>query len=94
MQTVLVTGATGKIGRQLVAQLCAANVGVCAMTRNPESAALPSQAGVVRGDLTDPATLDACVDGVDAVFLMWQTPVFPDVSVESRLAREEPGTNP
>jgi uncharacterized protein YbjT (DUF2867 family) len=44
------------------------------MARSPESGSLPRQAEVVRGDLTVPATLDRCLDGVDAVFLIWQVP--------------------
>src|SRR5260370_42111449 len=74
MQNILVTGATGNVGRQVVSQLLAADVQVRAMARSPESADLPRQVEVVRGDLTVPTTLDRCLDGVDAVFLMWQAP--------------------
>jgi uncharacterized protein YbjT (DUF2867 family) len=87
MRTVLVTGATGNVGRQLVDQLCAANVRVRALARNPETAGLPSQVEVVRGDLTDPATLDACLDGVDAIFLMWQAPPTSVVSALERITK-------
>ena len=69
MENILVTGATGNVGRQLVSQLLATNVRVRAMARSPESANLPRQVEVVRGDLTIPTTLDPCLEGVDAVFL-------------------------
>ena len=74
MENILVTGATGNVGRQVVSQLLATDVRVRAMTRNPESAGLPRQVEVVRGDFTVPTTLDRCLDGVDAVFLMWLAP--------------------
>lgn len=57
---ILVTGATGNVGRQVVAQLRAAGVPVRAMSRSGGEA-------VVRGDLREPLDLR----GVDAVFLMW-----------------------
>lgn len=63
---ILVTGATGNVGRHVVEQLCAADVPVRALTRNV-TAAFPSGVEVAHGDLRDP--LD--VRGVDAVFLMW-----------------------
>jgi uncharacterized protein YbjT (DUF2867 family) len=63
---ILVTGATGNVGRQVVEQLCAAGVPVRALTRNV-TATFPDGVEVVHGDLRDP--LD--VRGVDAVFLMW-----------------------
>jgi uncharacterized protein YbjT (DUF2867 family) len=44
------------------------------MTRNPDSANLPAQAEIVRGDLAIPATLDRCLDDVDTVFLVWSAP--------------------
>ncbi|WP_329086600.1 MULTISPECIES: NAD(P)H-binding protein [unclassified Streptosporangium] len=70
---ILVTGATGKVGGQVVAQLLDAGVAVRALTRDPASATLPEGAEVVRGDLADPATLDDALDGVESVFLVWPT---------------------
>lgn len=76
--TVLVGGATGTIGRQVVTQLLDAGAHVRALTRNPDTASLPSTVEVVRGDLTAP---DFDVDEVDAVFLVWTAPpaTAPDV---------------
>jgi uncharacterized protein YbjT (DUF2867 family) len=70
-QPILVTGATGNIGRHVVSQLVAAGVPVRALCRNPQSAGLPASAEPVRGDLTLPETLDAPLDGVERVFLLW-----------------------
>lgn len=74
MNPILVFGATGKVGRQVVSQLIAAGSPVRAMARNPDAANLPPQVEVVRGDLTVPETLDACLDNNDAVFLVWTAP--------------------
>lgn len=68
---ILVTGATGNVGRQVVSQLLGTGSGVRAVTRNPDSAHLPGGADVMRGDLSDPDSLDACLDGVEAVLLVW-----------------------
>jgi uncharacterized protein YbjT (DUF2867 family) len=68
---ILVTGASGNVGGQVLAQLLNRGVAVRAMTRNPEAASLPEGAQVMRGDLTDLASLEACLDGVEAIFLMW-----------------------
>lgn len=68
---ILVTGATGNVGRQVVSQLLRTGVAVRALTRNPDSAGLPDGVDVVRGDLSEPDTLDARLNGVEAVFLMW-----------------------
>jgi uncharacterized protein YbjT (DUF2867 family) len=87
MENILVTGATGAVGRQVVSQLLAADVRVRAMARSPESAALPRQVDVVRGDLTVPATLDRCLDGVDAVFLVWCAPATAVAPALARIAR-------
>ena len=68
---VLVTGATGRIGRMVIDQLIAADVPVRALTRRPEAAAsLPASVEVVTGDLTAPASLDAGLRGAGAVFLL------------------------
>jgi uncharacterized protein YbjT (DUF2867 family) len=62
---ILVTGATGNVGRQVVSQLQGTGARVLALTRNSDSAALPREVDVVRGDLTAPATLDGHLDGVE-----------------------------
>lgn len=68
---ILVTGATGNVGYQVLAQLLERGIRARAVTRDPESARLPEATEVVRGDLADPEGLRTCLDGVDAVFLMW-----------------------
>lgn len=68
--TILVTGATGVIGRAVVAQLIEAGVTVRALTRDPAHARLPRKAEVARGDLTDPATLATAFRGADRMFLL------------------------
>lgn len=67
--TVLVTGATGFVGRNVVKQLLGAGVSVRALTRKPATAALPDEVEVIRGDLTDPTTLAPVFEGVDAMYL-------------------------
>jgi hypothetical protein len=44
------------------------------MVRNPDMAWLPPPVEVLRGDLTLLDTLDECLHGVEAVFLLWTTP--------------------
>ncbi|MFC7328131.1 NmrA family NAD(P)-binding protein [Marinactinospora rubrisoli] len=68
--TVLVTGATGTVGRHLVARLLAAGHRVRALTRDPACAELPAGAEVVAGDLTDVASLGAAFAGVTAAHLI------------------------
>jgi uncharacterized protein YbjT (DUF2867 family) len=66
---ILVTGATGKVGRPLVAGLLAEGAPVRALTRNPEAAGLPAGAEVVRGDPGQPETIVAALAGTTAVFV-------------------------
>jgi uncharacterized protein YbjT (DUF2867 family) len=70
-QRILVTGATGNVGREVVSHLLGAGVAVRAMTRNPGSAGLPGGVEVVGGDLSAPASLAGPLAGVEAVFLVW-----------------------
>ena len=83
---VLVTGATGRVGRALVAELLGAGVPVRALTRRPETAGLPGAVEVVAGDLTVPESLDAALQGVGAVFLLWTAPPNTVPAVVERLA--------
>jgi uncharacterized protein YbjT (DUF2867 family) len=74
MNRILVIGATGRTGRQVLSQLPRTGVRVRAMARNPQTAALPPHVDVLRGDLTLPETLNECLAGIDTVFLVWTAP--------------------
>jgi (4-alkanoyl-5-oxo-2,5-dihydrofuran-3-yl)methyl phosphate reductase len=68
---ILVTGATGTIGREVVMGLVAAGEAVRALTRDPSRATeLDTRAETVTGDLGDPESLTAALAGVDRVFLL------------------------
>jgi uncharacterized protein YbjT (DUF2867 family) len=84
---ILVIGATGRVGRQVVAQLREADQPVRALTRQPAAAALPADVEVVAGDLTVPESLDRALDDVRAVFLVWATAFTTSAAVVARLAR-------
>lgn len=66
---VLVTGASGNVGRAVVAGLAAAGVSVHALYRRPVEP--PPGVTAVRGDLRWPDMLRAAGEDVDAVFLLW-----------------------
>jgi uncharacterized protein YbjT (DUF2867 family) len=83
---VLVTGATGRVGRAVVGQLVEAGVPVRALTRRPASAALPENVDVVAGDFTEPESHDAALRGAGAVFLVWTAPPGTAPQVVERLA--------
>lgn len=87
LKRILVIGATGTVGRQVVSQLITANVNIRALARNPDSANLPAQVEIVRGDLTIPDTLDQSLDDVDAVFLVWTAPATAVAPALARIAK-------
>ena len=66
---ILVTGATGKVGRHLVAGLLAAGAPVRALTRDPAAANLPAGTELARFDPARPGTATAALAGATAVFL-------------------------
>jgi uncharacterized protein YbjT (DUF2867 family) len=68
---IVVTGATGTVGRQVVAVLIDQGTPVRALVRDPAAAALPQEVEVVTGDLRDPQSMVAHLDGAAAVFLVW-----------------------
>jgi (4-alkanoyl-5-oxo-2,5-dihydrofuran-3-yl)methyl phosphate reductase len=74
---ILVTGATGTVGRALIDQLVAAGVPTRAVTRRPDEARLPDAVEVMRADLDDPDSLVPAVRDVDAVFLLSTGPDLP-----------------
>jgi uncharacterized protein YbjT (DUF2867 family) len=70
-QTILVTGATGNVGRQIVTQLRDAGVNVRALSRNPASPRLAAGVTAVPGDLTRPDSLRDAAAGAEVAFLLW-----------------------
>jgi uncharacterized protein YbjT (DUF2867 family) len=87
MNRILVNGATGRVGRQVLSQLPATGVRVRALARNPLTAGLPPHVDVVRGDPTLAETLDKCLEGIDAVFLVWTAPPAAVAPALERIAR-------
>ncbi|MFC5524203.1 NmrA/HSCARG family protein [Rhodanobacter ginsengisoli] len=68
--SILVTGATGTIGTQVLYHLRGANVPVRALTRSPENAHLPEGVTAVAGELADPDSFRAALEGVSTLFLL------------------------
>ncbi|HSE48873.1 MAG TPA: SDR family oxidoreductase [Terriglobales bacterium] len=68
VRRVLIVGATGGTGRELVAQALERGYEVTALARNPAALAVEHpRLTVLRGDVLDPASLEAAVRGQDAV---------------------------
>jgi uncharacterized protein YbjT (DUF2867 family) len=87
MNRILIIGATGRVGRQVLFQLPATRVRVRALARNPQSAGLPPHVDVIRGDLTVAETLDESLDGIDTVFLVWTAPPTAVAPALARIAK-------
>lgn len=68
--TILVTGATGNVGRNVVEQLVSRGADVGALVRNPVKADLPASVDVVQGELLDVDTLRSAMSGVTTLFLL------------------------
>ncbi|HEY4223057.1 MAG TPA: NAD(P)H-binding protein, partial [Myxococcota bacterium] len=69
--TLLITGASGSVGRHLVAALAQRGLRVRAASRDPAKAkaALPAEVDLVRADLADAASMRAALTGIARVFL-------------------------
>ncbi|WP_145652706.1 SDR family oxidoreductase [Pseudoduganella lurida] len=68
--TILVTGATGTVGRQVVTQLVNRGAAVRALVRDPAKAQFPAGVEVLQGDFLDVASLRAAMSGVSTLFLL------------------------
>jgi uncharacterized protein YbjT (DUF2867 family) len=88
--TILVTGATGNVGRQVVQQLLDRGANVRALVRNPGTAKLPAGVQAVQGDLLDPDSLRSALDGVSSLFLLNAVVAdeFTQALIALNLARE------
>ncbi|MGW4356514.1 NAD(P)H-binding protein [Nocardia sp. NPDC004582] len=67
---IVITGATGTIGSEVVRLLAAREVKVRAVTRNPEQARVPEGVEVARGDYADTESMAAAFAGAEAAFLV------------------------
>ena len=82
--TILVTGATGQVGRHVVEQLLQRGAEVRALVRDPAKARLPQGVAVVQGDLLDVDSLRAAFSGVSTLFLL--NAVVPDEFTQALIA--------
>lgn len=83
---ILVTGATGNVGGELVRQLADANHPVRALVRNNAGSTLPANVEIVAGDLNQPQSLRAALKDVRGVFLLGGYPDMPGLLAEIRRA--------
>jgi len=68
--TILVIGATGRVGRHVVNQLVARGADVRVLTRDPAKTDFPASVDVAQGDLLDIDALRAAFAGVSTLFLL------------------------
>jgi len=68
--TILVTGATGRVGRHVVDQLVTRGAAVRVLTRDPAKADFAKGVDVAQGDLLDLDALRAAISGVRTLFLL------------------------
>ena len=81
---ILVTGATGTIGSQVLTHLAGRADEVRAFTRSPATAKLPAGITPVGGDLADVDSVRAAMTGIDTLFLL--APNVPDELTQAMLA--------
>jgi len=68
---VLVIGATGRVGNEVVKGLLLRGAGVRALTRKqPRPGVFPDGVEVVLGDLNDPVSIAEAMKGADKLFLL------------------------
>ncbi|RWE85062.1 MAG: NmrA/HSCARG family protein [Mesorhizobium sp.] len=68
--TILVTGATGRVGRHVVDQLLQRGATVRVLTRDPTKASFPTGVDVAKGDLLDIDALRSAFKDVSTLFLL------------------------
>lgn len=68
--TILVTGATGRVGRHVVDQLVQRGANVRVLSRDPAKATFPAGVEIAQGDLLDIDSLRTAFTGVGTLFLL------------------------
>ena len=82
--TILVTGATGRIGRQVVDQLVKRGADVRVLVREPAKAEFPRGVHVTKGEMLDLDSLRSAFKGVSTLFLL--NAVAPDEFTQALIA--------
>jgi uncharacterized protein YbjT (DUF2867 family) len=82
--TILVTGATGNVGSQIVEHLVKRGADVRALVRDPSKAVFPAGVNVVQGDFLDIDSLRNAMSGVSTLFLL--NAVVPDEFTQALVA--------
>ncbi len=88
--TILVIGATGRVGRHVVDQLVQRDAAVRVLTRDPARASFPAGVEVAQGDLLDIDAVRSALAGVRTLFLLNAVTgdEFTQAIVTLNLARE------
>lgn len=86
---ILVTGATGNVGGELVTALASRGEPVRALVRDPAQAAMLAGAEIVQGDLELPESLSPALDGVRSAFLLGGWSDMPEILRRMRRADVE-----
>ncbi|CUX02265.1 NmrA/HSCARG family protein [Rhizobium pusense] len=82
--TILVTGATGNIGSQVVQHLVNHGADVRALVRDPSKANFPAGVSVAKGDFLDVDSLRSAFNGISTLFLL--NAVSPDEFTQALIA--------
>ena len=82
--TILVTGATGNVGSQVIQHLVDRGANVRALVRDPSKANFPAGVAIVKGDFLDVHSLRSAFDGVSTLFLL--NAVVPDEFTQALIA--------
>jgi uncharacterized protein YbjT (DUF2867 family) len=87
MQKILIIGATGTVGFNVVSELLDTGVTLRVFSRNPGRVNFPPEVERFPGDLTIPESLDPALKNTDAVFLVWTAPPATAPAVIDRIAQ-------
>ncbi len=83
---ILVTGATGLVGRALITRLQDAGARVRALSRHPDRADLPDGVELTGGDLGDPESLTTALTDVDRLYLFSAGRAGPEFAAAAQQA--------
>lgn len=84
--TILITGATGSVGRHVVDLLVAAGAPVRALTRTPDTARLPKSVQVFEGDLLRPDSVAPALAGAERLYLFPEPATAREIAERARRA--------